>query len=76
LRTLDDLPGRSQFELTLSSSARAIQSDDPQVRRRIEQMFQATKTLSAQFLDVKPISQLHDALREAQQKADTKTDKT
>jgi hypothetical protein len=76
LRSLDDLPGRSQFELTLSSSARAIQSDDPQIQRRIEQMFQATKSLSAQFLDVKPISQLHDALREAQQQTETKSGKT
>jgi hypothetical protein len=76
LRSLDDLPGRSQFELTLSSSARAIQSDDPQIQRRIDQMFQATKSLSAQFLDVKPISQLHDALREAQQQTEAKTGKT
>lgn len=76
LRSLDDLPGKPQFNLTLSTSARLLRSDDPQMQRKIDQLFQATQTLMTQFLDLKPISQLHDELREAQRKAPPKADKT
>jgi hypothetical protein len=75
LRTLDDLPGKPQFSLTLTNSARALRSDDPQMQRRIDQLFQATQTLTTQFLDVRPISQLHNELREAQSKPAEKTEK-
>ena len=75
LRTLDDLPGKPQFSLTLTNSARALRSDDPQMQRRIDQLFQATQTLTTQFLDVRPISQLHNELREAQNKPAEKTEK-
>ncbi len=75
LQSLDDLPSRSQFNLTLTTTAQLIRSDDPQMQRRIDQMFHATRTLATQFLDVKPISQLHDELREAQQKAELKPGK-
>lgn len=74
LRTLDDLPGKPQFSLTLTNSARALRSDDPQMQRRIDQLFQATQTLTTQFLDVRPISQLHNELREAQNKPAEKTE--
>ncbi|HEX4414113.1 MAG TPA: hypothetical protein VH107_10835, partial [Lacipirellulaceae bacterium] len=76
LRSLDELPNRSQFNLSLTTSARLIRSDDPRIQRRIDQMFQAAQTLATQFLNVKPISQLHDELREAQQKSQAKTDKS
>lgn len=76
LRSLDELPAKPQFNLTLSTAARLLRSDDLQMQRRIDQLFQATQTLLTQFLDLKPISQLHDQLREAQQKNPPKTDKT
>jgi hypothetical protein len=76
LRLLDELPGQSQFNLTLSNSARSLRSDDPQMQRRIDQLFQATQTLTTQFLDLKPISQVHNELREAQSKAPSETDRT
>lgn len=75
LRTLDELPGKPQFSLTLTNSARALRSDDPQMQRRIDQLFQTTQTLTTQFLDVRPISQLHNELREAQNKPAEKTEK-
>ena len=76
LRALDDLPGKSQFTSTLDTSERLIRSDDPQIQRRIKQLFDATRTLAAQFLDSKPIGEIHDSLREAQQKAQPKTGST
>ncbi len=76
LRSLDDLPGNPQFNLTLTTSARLLRSDDPQIQRRIDQLFKATQTLTSQFLDLKPINRLHDDLREAQQEGPAKTDKT
>jgi hypothetical protein len=76
LRLLDELPGQSQFNLTLTNSARSLRSDDPQMQRRIDQLFQATQTLATQFLDLKPISQVHNELREAQSKAPPKTEST
>ena len=67
LRSLDDLPGKPQFTLTLSTSARLLRSDDPMMQRKIDQLFAATQTLMTQFLDLKPINELHNELREAQQ---------
>jgi hypothetical protein len=66
LRTLDQLPGRPQFDLALSNEKRLLQSDDPQVQRRIDRLIEATQTVLAQYLDSGPISQLHDRLREKQ----------
>lgn len=66
MRTLDDLPGRSQFQLTLTTAARLLRSDDAQMQRRIDQLFQATDAVVAQYLDTRAISQLHDEAREAQ----------
>jgi hypothetical protein len=67
LRALDELPGRSQFNLTLTSAARLLRSDDPQIQRRIDQLFQGTQTALAQYLDARPINELHDELRAARQ---------
>jgi hypothetical protein len=67
LRSLDELPGRSQFNLTLTSAARLLRSDDPQIQRRIDQLFQGTQTVLAQYLDARPINELHDELRAARQ---------
>jgi hypothetical protein len=66
LRAIDDLPGRSQFNLTLNTAARLLRSDDPQIQRRIDQLFQATQTVLTQYLDTRPISELNEELRQAQ----------
>ena len=76
LRSLDELPGKPQFKLTLDTSQRLLRSDDPQMQRRIDQLFNATQTLMTQFLDLRPITELHDKLREAQSHGSAKTDKT
>lgn len=67
-RALDDLPGTPQFNLTLTTSARLIHSDDPQIQRSIDRLFQATQNLTTKFLDVRPINDLRNELRAAQQK--------
>jgi hypothetical protein len=67
VRALDDLPARPQFNLTLSTAEQTLRSDDPQMQRRIKQMFDATQTLLTQYLDLKPINQVKDELRAAQQ---------
>ncbi len=71
LRALDELPNRTQFDLTLSSAARTLRSDDPQMQKRIDKLFAATQSLLTQYLDPRPISKLHDDLREAQNKSAT-----
>jgi len=68
LQALDELPGRAQFNLMLNTAARLLRSDDPQIQHRIDQLFEATRTIVNQFLDVRPIGQLHDELREARRK--------
>ncbi len=75
IRALDDLPGRPQFNLTLANAARSLRSDDPQMQKRIDKLFESTQTLVAQYLDLRPISKLHDDLREAQNKDGTKDTK-
>ena len=69
LRALDDLPTRQQFDTTVDAAKHAIHSDDPQMQARINQLFDTTQTLLAQYLDIRPINQLHDELREAQSKS-------
>jgi hypothetical protein len=68
VRALDDLPARPQFNLTLSTAEQILRSDDPTMQRRIKQMFDATQTLLTQYLDLKPINQIKDELRTAQEK--------
>jgi hypothetical protein len=72
LRSLDELPGKPQFKLALDTSARLLRSDDPAMQRKIDGLFSQTQTLMTQFLDLKPINQLHNELREAQQKGPQK----
>jgi hypothetical protein len=67
LRAIDELPGRSQFNLTLTSSARLLRSNDPQIQRRIDQLFEATQTVLTQYLDTRPVHDLTEELRIAQQ---------
>jgi hypothetical protein len=76
LRSLDELPGKPQFDLTINSAKRLLRSDDPLMQRRIDQLFQATQSLTAQFLDMKPVNEVHNELREAQQKPVAKTGKS
>jgi hypothetical protein len=76
LRSLDELPGKPQFDLTINSAKRLLRSDDPLMQRRIDQLFQATQSLTAQFLDMKPVNDVHNELREAQQKPAAKTGKS
>ncbi len=66
IRAVDQLPGQSQFNLTLSTAARLLRSDDQQIQRRIDQLFQATQTVLSQYLDSRPISELRTELRKAQ----------
>jgi hypothetical protein len=73
IRALDELPGRPQFDLSLRTAEQTLRSDDPQMQRRIKQLFEATRTLVAQFLDLKPVNQIRDDLREAQRKGDSKS---
>lgn len=68
LDAINQLPGRSQFNLSLMTAARLTKSDDPQIQRRIEQLFEATQTALGQYLDPRPVSELHNELREAQRK--------
>jgi hypothetical protein len=68
MRSVDQLPGRSQFNLTLTTASRLLRSDDPQIQRRIDQLFEATETVLSQYLDARAISELHEELRAAQRK--------
>jgi hypothetical protein len=72
LQTLDDLPGRPQFDISLSTAQRTLHSDDPHMQRRIDQLFAATQSLFGKYLDLRPINEIHDELREAQAKAPLK----
>ncbi len=66
MSALDALPTRAQFVQTLAKEARLHQSDDAQIQRRIDQLVAQTQTVLSQYLDAKPINDLHDQLREAQ----------
>jgi hypothetical protein len=73
LRSLNDLPGRQQFKFTLDTAKRSLRSDDPQMQRRIDRLFDATDALLTQFLDVRPINKVNDELREAQSRSGGKS---
>jgi hypothetical protein len=66
IHAIDQLPGRSQFNLTLTTASRLLRSDDPQIQRRIDQLFEATQVVLGQYLDSRPVSELHAELRAAQ----------
>jgi hypothetical protein len=64
---INELPGRSQFNLEMQAAARRFRSDDPQIQRRIDRLFEGTQNALAQFLDTRPINELTNELRAAQQ---------
>jgi hypothetical protein len=72
LRSLNDLPGRQQFKITMDAAQRSLRSDDPLMQRRIDRLFDATDKLLTQFLDVRPINEVNDELREVQSKGESK----
>lgn len=72
IKSLDDLPGRPQFDLTLRTAQQALHSDDPHVQRRIQKLFESTQNLFTQYLDLKPINDLRSELRQAEQKGGAK----
>jgi hypothetical protein len=66
LDSLDELPGHTQFSQSLEREATRHRTSDLQVQRRIDQLFSQTRAALGEFLDPRPISELHDQLREAQ----------
>jgi hypothetical protein len=66
LESLDELPGQTQFNLTLDREAQRLRTKDLQVQRRIDQLFAQTRMALGKFLDPQPISELHEDLRHAQ----------
>ena len=63
MRVLDDLPGRTQFDLELAKQARLVRSDDPQIQKRIDRLVEGMQAVLGKFLDNRPINELHDELR-------------
>jgi hypothetical protein len=68
LEAIDDLPGRAQFNQSLEREMRLHRAAEPLVQRKIDRLFSATQKVLGQFLDPRPISELHDELRELRQK--------
>jgi hypothetical protein len=68
LSQINELPGRAQMNLELQSAAQRLRSDDPQIQRRIDRLFEGTRTVLTQYLDGRPIDELTNELRTAQQK--------
>jgi hypothetical protein len=73
LRSLNDLPSFRQFKNSLDTSKKSLRSEDPQMQRRIDRLFESTEALLTQYLDLKPINQINDELREAQSKGGSKS---
>jgi hypothetical protein len=67
LGEINELPGHTQFNLELTNAARRMKSADPQIQRRIDQLFQGTQAALTQYLDVRPISEVSNELHAAQQ---------
>jgi hypothetical protein len=68
LLEINELPGRAQFNLELTNAERRTRSADPQIQRRIEQLFEGTLAALTQYLDTRPVNELSNELRAAQQK--------
>jgi hypothetical protein len=66
LSSLDDLPGTTQFRLSLDRDAQMLQTNDAQVQRRIDKLFSNTRNLLGKFLNPRPIGSLHEELRQAE----------
>ena len=67
LGTLDDLPGRAQFEQKLRSAERkkSNTSSDPRVQAKIKRLFSDTGSLLGRFLDVRQITDLRSEVKQA-----------
>jgi hypothetical protein len=65
---INELPGRAQLNLELQTAAQRLRSNDPQIQRRIDRLFEGTQTALTQYLDGRPIDELTNELRSAQQK--------
>lgn len=63
---LDELPGTTQFRLTVERDAQLIRANDPQVQRRIDKLFSDTRSALGKFLNPQPIAALHEELRQAE----------
>src|SRR4051812_9118824 len=68
VRALDDLPNRPQFDISVRTAEQSSTSGDLQMQRRIKQMFDTTRKLLTQYLDLRPINQLKKELPQAQSK--------
>lgn len=66
LESLDELPGNTQFNLTLDREAQRMRTEDLQVQRRIDHLFAQTRKALGKFLDPQPISELYEELRQAE----------
>ncbi len=65
--TLDNLPGRAQFNQLISSAEnrKLNHSNDPKVQARIEKLFADTRKLLGRFLNTRQISELQGELSAA-----------
>jgi hypothetical protein len=64
---INQLPGRAKFTTEITNAKRRTRSDDPRIQRRIDQLFEGTQAALTQYLDTRPINELTDELRDAQQ---------
>jgi hypothetical protein len=67
LLEINELPGRAQFTMEITNARRRTRSDDTQIQRRIDQLFEGTQAALTQYLDTRPIDELSNELRAAQQ---------
>jgi len=66
LRELDELPGGTQFQVTINRDAQLMRTDDVQVQRRIDKLFSDTRGALGKFLNPQPIAELYEELRQAE----------
>ncbi len=66
LGELDDLPGRSQFEVMLNKEQQLVSVKDPMVEQQINRLFDETKGLLNQFLDASLSQQLRSKIAAAE----------
>lgn len=64
---INQLPGRAQFNMELTNARRRMRSPDPRIQRRIDQLFDGTQSALTQYLDTRPVNDLTNELRAAQQ---------
>jgi hypothetical protein len=68
LQEINQLPGRAKFTTEITNAKRRTRSDDPQIQRRIDHLFEGTQAALTQYLDTRPVNELSSELRDAQQK--------